>query len=152
MFIRWSKVTHLSLAHQKHSGNSVALGVNVVAFLHIYVELSSNSAPAAGKNRFIRFTTQLRELSFALCDYGKADCICLSGSKIMGQYLLCWWAKYTKFGEDRISCQDLWLTQELKTTDFVSFIIWGHKSFPTYGKHVRSKLLTPMYHFQLDQI
>lgn len=59
MFIRWSKVTHLSFAHQKHSGNYIALGVNVVAFfLHIYIELSSNSASAAGKSTFIRFTTQ----------------------------------------------------------------------------------------------
>lgn len=54
--------------------------------LHIYIELSSNSAYVAGKKTFIRFTTQLRELSFASCDYGKADHVCLSGSKITGQY------------------------------------------------------------------
>ena len=49
MFIRWGKITHLSFAHQKHSGNYIALRVNVVTFLHIYIELSSNSASVAGK-------------------------------------------------------------------------------------------------------
>ena len=58
MFIRWGKITHLSFAHQKHSGNYIALRVNVVTFLHIYIELSSNSASVAGKKKFIRFTTQ----------------------------------------------------------------------------------------------
>lgn len=85
MFIRWGKITHLSFAHQKHSGNYIALRVNVVTFLHIYIELSSNSASVAGKKKRLS-GSQLRELCFASCDCGKADCVCLSGSKIMSQY------------------------------------------------------------------
>lgn len=59
MFIRWSKVIQSSFAHQKHNGTCVVLRVNVVAFFFKYIELSSNSASAAGKNKCVRFTLSL---------------------------------------------------------------------------------------------
>lgn len=55
MFIRWSKVIQSSFTHQKHNGTCVALRVNAAASF-LYVELSSNSASAAGKNKCVRFT------------------------------------------------------------------------------------------------
>lgn len=57
----------------------------MAAFLH--AELSSNSASVLGKNKFVRLTTQVREFSFASCDHGNVDYVCLLRSKLVGQYL-----------------------------------------------------------------
>lgn len=75
---------HSSSAHGKHSG-TCATHRGYVALL--YSELSSNSVSIAGKNKSVRFTTQFRDFSFALCDHGKVDSVCLHRSKTVGQYL-----------------------------------------------------------------
>lgn len=50
-------------------------------------ELSSNSGSVTGTKKSVRFAAHVRDFSFALCDHGKVDSVCLHRSKTVGQSL-----------------------------------------------------------------
>lgn len=64
-------MTHPSSAHQKPMEAGLHLGLMWWPFL--YLETGSNSACVKGKDKVVRFMTQVREFSFAQCELGKVD-------------------------------------------------------------------------------